>query len=124
MNNLLLLAALATSTSGTVANRAPALSASAEQDLKCFTLALVGASVVKDQDPDKLKSAIAESWYFLGRLDAKAPGIDLNQAARRAFDGMNGNPKTKEVGATCDTLFISRASVLKNMGTQSQNKNP
>jgi hypothetical protein len=122
--NLLLIAAVAASAPASNAEQAsrPALSASAEADLKCLTLAFVAAGTDKDQK--RLQSAIAASWYFLGRLDVSAPGLDLDAEANRALAAMKGDPKTKDVGASCDARFSQRGTDLVNLGKGSQKANP
>ena len=68
------------------------LSQSTERDVQCFTLGLVAAGGEKDSA--RRETAVAGVWYFLGRLDSEAPGIDLKREADRALDRMNGKRAT------------------------------
>jgi len=113
---LLLLAALAasTSTSAYSAEPTPQLSPAAEQDVRCLALVLVAVSMEKDQA--KQQGMIAEAWYFAGRLDAEAPGIALKPALTGGLDSIKGNPQAKEIGAACDAAFQKRGDDLKNLG--------
>jgi hypothetical protein len=110
--NFITLAAFAASVSGT--SSTAALSRTAERDLKCLTLGLVASNSEKDQT--KLTVGIAASWYFLGRLDGEAPGIDIRRETNRALAAMYGDPLTKDVGAACDAQFRGRGAVLMNIG--------
>jgi hypothetical protein len=118
--NLIILAALAASPPRTASAEPPAvaLSASAEKDLQCVTLGLVAAGTEKDQT--KLQAAIAAAWYFLGRLDIEAPYLDLKRETSRALGAMNGDPRTRDIGAACDAQFAGRGDVLVKMGRHDQ----
>jgi len=116
VRRLLLLAILGLSvpSSGTVRTRPIALSPSAANDLECFTLGLVAAGGANQAA--KRDSAVAGLWYFLGRLDGEAPGIDLRKEADRALARMSGNPHTNEIGAACDAQFRNRSADLIRLG--------
>lgn len=116
MRRLLLLALLALSvpSSAKVRPRATGLSPSAVKDLQCFTLALVGAGGATEAA--KRDDSVAGVWYFLGRLDGEAPGIDLRKEADRALARMSGDPRTKKIGAACDAQFRNRGADLIALG--------
>lgn len=116
MRRLLLSALLALSvpSSGKVPTRATGLTPSAMKDLQCFTLGLVAAGGTSEAA--KQQSAVAGVWYFLGRLDGEAPGIDLRKEADRALARMSGDPRTKKIGAACDAQFRNRGADLIAFG--------
>jgi len=89
-----------------------AVPAAAAQDLRCLTLALVATSEAKEQAK---QAAIAEAWYFMGRLDAEVPGIDLKPALTGVLEAMNKNPHTRDIGVACDAEFVKRGADLRNL---------
>jgi hypothetical protein len=111
---LLIAAAASAALSNADSAASAALPAGAEKDVQCLTLALVATSVEKD--PAKQQGIIAEAWFFMGRLDAEAPSIDLKPALSSAFDKMKGNPGTKDIGTACDAEFQKRGADLRNLG--------
>lgn len=109
--NVLLFALVAISTRTATDTPLPAtpLSAAAVRDAKCLTLALMGASAAKG-DADKMKSAAAESWYFMGRLDGASSKQDLKPLLTRMAEEMQKDPAgLKALGSSCDALFVGRA---------------
>jgi hypothetical protein len=116
MHPVLILAGLAAAASATSASAAPApsLSTAVKQDLQCFVLYTIAAGA--ETDETKRTGAIAGTWYFLGQIDAVDPGLDLDQAMRAEIVAMQNNPRTKEIGAACDTQFSKRGADLVNLG--------
>src|SRR5678815_1684921 len=49
-------------------------------DTECLLLFLVAAGDAKE--PKVQQAAIAGSWYFLGKVDGRAPGLDIVSALR------------------------------------------
>jgi hypothetical protein len=124
LQNLLFLAALAAS--APAAHQRPAAAASsaaAESDAECLTLSLIAASVVKD-DAEKMKVAVAESWYFLGRLDSRASSPDLKLLLPPIANRLEKDPHVKELGQQCDKLFTGRGADLRSLGQQSSATKP
>jgi hypothetical protein len=89
-------------------------SVATERDVQCLTLTLLASSLEKDQT--KQEAIVAETWYFLGRLDVEAPGQDLKRAVNSAFEAVNGNPRAKEIGSACDAQFETRGADLRELG--------
>ena len=120
MRHLLLIAGLSAATA-TSAGAAPAttLSPAIKQDVQCFVLYSVAAGNVTDEK--QRTAAIAGTWYFLGRIDAKSPGLDLEQAMRQEIDAMQGNEtQAKAVGTACDAQFSKRGGELTSLGERLQ----
>jgi hypothetical protein len=109
---------LAAAAAAATGNAAPpsSLSPAVKRDLQCFVLYTLAAGTEKDEK--KLTGVIAGTWYFLGRIDAIAPGIDLDSAMHAELAEMHSNPKTKEIGAACDAQFSKRGSDLVDLGNQ------
>ena len=119
MHKLLLLAAVAAFAPATAQHSATApLPAAAEKDAECLTLSLLAASVVRD-DPDKMKLVIAESWYFVGRLDSVAIGPDLKPLLTPIAERLQRDAHLKELGEQCDKLFVARGAALRALSEQS-----
>jgi hypothetical protein len=85
-----------------------------------MTLTLIAAGTEKDET--KRQSAIAESWYYVGRLDVSAPGTDLKQATNRALATMQAQSQAEneKIGAVCDSQFQNRGADLRQMGQSAQ----
>ncbi len=90
-----------------------------EIDTQCLLLYLAAAGDGKDQKVQQ--AAIAGSWYFLGKLDVGAPGLDLVQALRSKAEALQGNPRAEEIGAACDAELSKRGTQLIEIGKQLQN---
>lgn len=112
----LLIAGLMAASAATRANAAPAAPTppAIKPDLQCFILYTVAAGTEKDEK--RVASAIAGTWYFIGRIDAIAPGLDLGQAMRAEIADLEHNPKTEAIGAACDAQFAKRGSDMTNLG--------
>ena len=96
------------------------LSQSTERDVQCFTLGLVAAG--GEKDCARRDTAVAGVWYFLGRLDSEAPGIDLKREADRALARMNGKRATVDIAAACDAQFSKRGAELVRLGRRGSNQ--
>jgi hypothetical protein len=116
MRRQLLIAGLMIASAATRANAAPAASTppAVKQDLQCFVLYTIAAGTEKDEK--RLASAVAGTWYFIGRIDAAAPGLDLGQAMRAEIADLEHNPKTEAIGAACDAQFAKRGADMTNLG--------
>jgi hypothetical protein len=116
MRNFLLMTGVAAAVTSMAADAAPAtsLTPAVKQDLQCFVLYTIAAGTEKDEK--RLAGAIAGTWYFLGQIDAGAPGLDLEQAMRAEIAGLKGNSHVKEIGASCDAQFSKRGSELMSLG--------
>lgn len=74
MNALLLAAALAA---------APSAPVPSERDVRCFRLM---AELARAEDSELRALGLASASFFLGRIDAAAPGFDVRGAAPQAGD--------------------------------------
>jgi len=59
-----------------LASTAPQSAAPADSDLRCYRLM---AELARAQEPAARTLGLAASQYFLGRIDAAAPGFDLTR---------------------------------------------
>ena len=58
--------------------------------------------------------------YFVGKLQAEAPGLDLVTAVREQAQTFENNPRLKEIGAACDAEFHKRGEELIEVGNELQ----
>jgi hypothetical protein len=94
-----------------LAYAAPQAGAPAETDLRCYRLM---AELARAQDPAARTLGLTAAQYFLGRIDAAAPGTDLSRIApvseseraplmRRCGDALNeGGFDLRALGASLD----------------------
>lgn len=118
--NRILLAGLVPIIAATPAQSAQpaALSAAAEKDAQCFVLYMAAVGGAKD-DHDK-QGAVAGTWYFLGKLEASAPGVDLVHTIQHEADVIQGSSHAHEIGAACDSEFQSKGAQLMDVGQQAK----
>lgn len=84
-----------------------------EQDLRCVAaLALIIGSQGEKADP----SLTAGLLYFVGRLDGRAPAIDLEGGIRRLIGAPGGAEQLKPDMARCGALLTERGTVLQTIG--------
>ena len=79
MNALLLAALLALSPSASASSAAPT-----ETDLRCFRLM---AELSRERDPEVRALGLTAANFFLGRIDAAAPGFDVRADSAGAPPG-------------------------------------
>jgi hypothetical protein len=126
MARLILMAALsALATAAPAQSAAVSLSPSAQKDVQCFLLyaAAVGAAA-KTNNQNTKEAASLGLMYFLGKLQAGAPGLNLLDAVRQQAKVMDGSPSAKEIGTACDAEFTARGAELKALGGQLQKPAP
>jgi hypothetical protein len=107
--------------SAVVSSAAPAqlsLSAQVTSDVQCFMLYSVGVATATE---DKNRTAgTLGVMYFVGKLQAEAPGLDLVTAVREQAQTFENNPRLKEIGAACDAEFHKRGEELLEIGKELQ----
>jgi hypothetical protein len=117
--HLLAVCAAFIAASPTQAAPAPTLSPAVEKEAQCLLLYLAAAGA---KDEKTQPAAVAGSWYFLGKLDVSAPGIDLVTLLRDQTIAMQSNPRAKEIGAACDAELAKRGHDLIGVGSQLEDK--
>jgi len=85
-------------------------------DTECLVLFLVAAGDTKE--PKVQQAAIAGSWYFLGKVDGRAPGLDVVSALRSKETELRGNPRAGQIGTACDAELARRGADLLDIGKQ------
>ena len=123
---LMLFAALAVAATEPVQPAAAvALSPAVQNDVQCFILyAMAVDSADKAKNEKTKETAALGMMYYFGKLQVGAPSLNLVDAVRQEAKTMTGNPKTKEIGAGCDTEFTKRGAELINIGGQLQKPAP
>lgn len=83
-----------------------------EADIRC----VVVATQLANADSAAMKlAATVSSMYFLGRIDARAPDIDLEAHITDAINKMTPEEMRAE-GLRCGQILSARGAALKSMG--------
>lgn len=86
---------------------APTMDAETLKDVRCFTALMVMAGTVGEEET---KDVAVISQYYLGRIDARMPGLDLEAAIAAEADGLTA-PQV-------ETLVVSCADVVGKRGEE------
>ncbi|MES2445063.1 MAG: hypothetical protein V4574_19740 [Pseudomonadota bacterium] len=90
-----------------------------EQDLRCVAaLALIIGSQGDKADP----GLTAGLLYFVGRLDARAPALDLEAGLRRLLGAADAGEQLKPDMTRCGAILTERGTVLQTIGSSLQGK--
>ena len=98
------------------------LSPSVARDVQCFLLYAAAAGSATDDKA--VQAASVGTMYFVGRIDVGAPGLDLVAALRQEADALEGNPKAKDIGESCDSQLAKRGTELIDVGEQLKKTTP
>ena len=86
--------------------------AATAQDVRCVVLAL---RLSGSDDAVMRASGMATTMYYLGRLDADAPGIDLESTLADAITKMTPDD-LRAAGLTCGQTLMDRGKALTEAG--------
>lgn len=81
-------------------------------DIRCMVVAL---GMIAMQDAQLRQQGSTAMMYFLGRLDARAPGYDLENAIYTANKAMSQAERATEA-QRCGGMLITRGQQLVEMG--------
>jgi hypothetical protein len=111
----ILAACAAVVASPVAAQSVQATSPAVARDVQCFILyaAAAGSTSGDEQTPGLLGTA-----YFIGKLKAEAPDLDLLAAARGAVNSLQTNPQAKAIGASCDDEIAKFGEEMSRVGSQ------
>jgi hypothetical protein len=110
------LAVALSAASGLRAQEAPTAPAVApNQDVRCF---MIGNAFMKSNDPAAKAAAPVLMLYYLGRIDALTPKLDLMQAVRDQTPAVAAD--LAGIAKTCGDAFNARTKALSEMGAQAQ----
>jgi hypothetical protein len=111
----ILAASAAILASPTGAQPTQGMSPAVVRDVQCFILyaAAAGSNSGDEQTPGLLGTA-----YFVGKLKAEAPGLDLLAAARGAVESLQSNPQAKAIGRSCDDEIARFSEEMSRVGSQ------
>jgi hypothetical protein len=98
-----------------LASSAPQAAAPAEPDLRCYRLM---AELARARDPAVRTLGITAAHYFLGRIDAAAPGYDLARIA--AIDDAERAPLLRR----CGEALVSGGFDLRALGESLERESP
>jgi hypothetical protein len=110
----ILLAALAAATA--LATGARAADTDTVADTRCLVAAL---ALTQSTDPQVKAAAPAAALYFVGRLDGRAPDLDLEAAVIKQVNGMSPDDLRGELHR-CGGILQGRGEKLKQIGADLQ----
>jgi hypothetical protein len=88
-----------------------------EADVQCFVI--TSARIAAATDPAVRTKLIGAFYYYLGRMDGRHPGFDVQNAAveeLRKLRGIDANSQAQR----CGTEFQARANSLADLGEKLQ----
>jgi hypothetical protein len=106
--------AIAASLSLAAFSGAHAETAETTADLRCLVVSFVGAN---NQDPALAQAATMAALYYLGRIDAREPELDLEKKLMNpeaVFAGQN----MAEVAKSCGETLSARGKELQDIGAR------
>ena len=100
-----------------LASAAAAQDVETSNDLRCVAVFSVAAS--EEADPDATMAAGAGVFYFLGRIEGRAPGSDIESGLRLEVGKLNV-PKFVSELKRCAAVLKSKAEELQAIGNSLQ----
>ena len=96
----------------TLAGTAPALDPATQEDVRCLTamFALAG-----QESKDQQSAGTLGALYFLGRIDGRSPGLDLETAVAAESKRLTDDELGKNL-QTCGTRMESRGKDIIALG--------
>jgi hypothetical protein len=85
-----------------LAGAVPPPDAQTKDDIRCL---IAAASLAASDDPKIKQAGGAGALYYLGRLDGRSPGLDIEAAVAAEMDAVTGVPQgplLKKCGATIE----------------------
>ncbi|PAX07496.1 hypothetical protein [Sphingomonas lenta] len=98
---------------------APAASADPvkNEDVRCLAVMAFATGNTKEQDRAGL---VAGTMYFLGRIDARMPGLDYRAALRRLLTDEASLKAFSTEAVRCGAILEKRGGELQALGQQLQ----
>lgn len=90
-----------------------AADAQTEADLRCLAVALI--LIGQTQDPSQQQAFNSAAIYYLGRLDGRAPDIDLEEHLSGLLRDFSPERLAVE-RVRCGELLVTRGRVLQDIG--------
>lgn len=89
------------------------------EDTRCIAVVALTISQTKD---DKEKTGLSAGlMYFLGRIDARTPGYDLEAALRRILDAVEKGESLSADAIRCGGILQQRGQYMMEFGQRMQN---
>ena len=85
-----------------------------DSDLRCL---IISIKMLESGDAYMRSSATTASLYYLGRLDGRDTGLDLDREVARVMSATS-QAQLQLSARTCGALLTSRGAALKNLGAQ------
>jgi hypothetical protein len=94
----------------------PAPDSETKEDVRCFVAFSLLSS---DADEEVVEGGVMAAQYFLGRLDGRTPGLDLEAAVTQAGEGMDEAAHAALL-ESCGKTFQDRNNEVAKMGEQAE----
>jgi hypothetical protein len=94
-----------------------AMSPAVRADVQC---ALLLATAVGNAKESEQQAPMLGMFFFLGKLKAEAPALNLEAAFKQEFAALAGNPAAEKVGERCDAEIQKQSKDMIALGTALQ----
>ncbi len=89
-----------------------------QRDVQCFMLFAAAAGNPKDKNVQTAGGL--GMMYYLGRLDVRAPGLDIVRAVRQEAKTFESPAQARAIGDACDAEAKKRGQQLVQIGGELQ----
>jgi hypothetical protein len=93
-----------------------------QRDLHCFMLNAAAAGNPKNKEVQAAGSL--GMMFYLGKLDVRAPGLDIVRAVRQEAKIFEAPANAKAIGEACDSESKKRSQQLIQIGNELQKPAP
>lgn len=114
MNRLMMLSAV----TPLLIAAAPAMDSETKKDVRCF---LSLSALAGSADKEDVTSIAIVAQYFLGRIDARAPTLDLEEAMATEARNITSE-EISALGQSCSSAAAKRGKEIQEIGTRLQKR--
>lgn len=112
------LALLAFASAMTAPAQAQVPTADLDGDLRCLALLSAALSQMEENQQGPMAAGV---MYFVGRVDGRAPTVDLGRELQRVASGLTGEKIAAE-GQRCSAILTEKGQILQAVGAALQGK--
>jgi hypothetical protein len=103
-----------------IAAAPPPMDAETRSDVRCFTALAILTADAKEED---IMNLTIVSQYYLGRIDGRSPGLDLESALAAEAESMGEN-EIRQLVKSCAVRVQERGRQLQSFGEGMQERQP
>lgn len=103
-------------TAARAADPTPAPASAPASDLRCLAVASILAS---NSDPNLKNAGVMAALYYLGKLDGREPGLDLEARLKQEFTQLTPQEIQPE-GMRCGAELAARGKAMTEIGARLQ----